>query len=144
MNSNEKKNDSNFTYDMQDAYYYDDATGSFKKRTDEKKPDAAGEGQHGSGNGGGAAFLSLLTALIGVCAAASPLGLLLDICAILLAVYALIRRQHKATAAAGILISAFSVAASLLLFIPFGGTGFLSGYLSSATVGTATANASAE
>ena len=36
MNSNEKKNDSNFTYDMQDAYYYDDATGSFKKRTDKK------------------------------------------------------------------------------------------------------------
>ena len=50
MNSNEKKNDSNFTYDMQDAYYYDDATGSFKKRTDEKTPDAAGEGQHGCGN----------------------------------------------------------------------------------------------
>ena len=144
MNSNEKKNDSNFTYDMQDAYYYDDATGSFKKRTDEKKPNAAGEGQHGSGNGGGAAFLSLLAAIAGVCAAASPLGLLLDICAILLAVYALVRRQHRKTAAAGILISVFSVAASFLLFPPFEGTGFLSGYLSSATDGTATENAAAE
>ena len=138
MNSNEKKNDSNFTYDMQDAYYYDDATGSFKKRTDEKTPDAAGEGQHGSGNGGGAAFLSLLAAIAGVCAAASPLGLLLDICAILLAVYALVRRQHRKTAAAGILISVFSVAASFFLFPPFEGTEFLSGYLSSATVDMAT------
>lgn len=144
MNSNEKKNDSNFTYDMQDAYYYDDATGSFKKRTDEKKPDAAGEGQHGSGNGGGAAFLSLLAAIAGVCATASPLGLLLDICAILLAVYALVRRQHRKTAAAGILISVFSVAASFLLFPPFEGTGFLSGYLSSATDDMATENMASE
>ena len=141
MEQDRRNRDSDFF--MQDDYYYDEATGSFKKRTDTKRPGSSAREASGKKHGT-AAFLSLLTALIGVCAAASPLGLLLDICAILLAVYALVRRQHKATAVAGILISAFSVAASLLLFIPFGGTGFLSGYLSSATVGTATENAAAE
>ena len=142
MEQDRRNRDSDFF--MQDDYYYDEATGSFKKRADTKRPGSSDKEAPEKKHGGTAAFLSLLTALIGVCAAASPLGLLLDICAILLAVYALVRRQHKATAVAGILISAFSVAASLLLFIPFRGTGFLSGYLSSATVGTATENAAAE
>ena len=105
MEQDRRNRDSDFF--MQDDYYYDEATGSFKKRTDAKRPGSSAREASGKKHGT-AAFLSLLTALIGVCAAASPLGLLLDICAILLAVYALVRRQHKATAAAGILISAFS------------------------------------
>ena len=68
MNSNEKKNDSNFTYDMQDAYTTMMQRAPSKKERTKKNLTLPGRDRHGSGNGGGAAFLSLLAAIAGVCA----------------------------------------------------------------------------
>lgn len=68
MEQDRRNRDSDFF--MQDDYYYDEATGSFKKRADTKRPGSSDKEAPEKKHGGTAAFLSLLTAIVGVCAAA--------------------------------------------------------------------------
>lgn len=118
--------------DIRDEYYYDEATGSYKKRAPQGTGDRQNRPENPSAKGKEtAAFLSLLLAIASFFFLSSPLEIPLAACAILLGIYALIRRQNKGFALTGIFLSFLSVAGWLIFSLPAAGTGFLSGYLSS-------------
>lgn len=134
MGQNNQNEFSTSGSDFRDDYYYDEATGSYKKRA-----------PHGTGNRPNrpenpsakkketAASFSLLLAIASFFFLSSPLEIPLVVCAILLGIYALIRRQNKGFALTGIFLSFLSVTGWLIFSLSVAGTGFLSGYLSSGT-----------
>lgn len=138
MNQNNQNEFSTSGNDIRDDYYYDETTGSYKKRT----PQGAGDRQENPSEKrkGNAALFSLVLAIASFLFLSLPLGFPMVVCAILLGIYALIRRQSKRTALAGIFLSFLSAAGWLIFSLHIAGSGSLSGHLSSATDSAAAEN----
>ena len=108
----------------QDDYYYDQVSGSYKKREASSPTGSTSSDRKESENGGGAALTALILALIGLFPGHFPFGFVLDFCALCLGIYAFVRRRKRALAAAAIafsLFSLFSSGASFIFTHPIGG-----------------------